>query len=257
MSPRDPADYAPVESDLPALLIEGAMDPITPPPLAKAILPGFANATYVEFPYAGHGPSRSVECAGQMLNAFFDDPTAEPDLSCVDEMEVPEFHAPLFTTSFGPRVAVKALEDRKRLVGPGLWLATSVLIPLIGLLVLTFAPLFRRLDRRIAVHASWARLSAWLAALLVVASVVILGSAIMVTAKSFELVLLLGLVPWARVGAMAGLLAGVAGLTTIVETVRAQRRCRLPVATVLGFLLTGVAAVSYALFLIWFDLGPF
>jgi pimeloyl-ACP methyl ester carboxylesterase len=72
MLPRDAAEYTPVETDLPALLIEGAMDPITPPPLAKAILPGFSNGTYVEFPYAGHGPSRSVECAGDMLNAFFD-----------------------------------------------------------------------------------------------------------------------------------------------------------------------------------------
>ena len=57
MVPRDEVEYAPVETDLPALLIEGTMDPVTPPPLAKAILPGFANGTYAEFPYAGPGPS--------------------------------------------------------------------------------------------------------------------------------------------------------------------------------------------------------
>ena len=56
----------------------------------KAILPGFSNGTYVEFPYAGHGPSRSVECAGDMLNAFYDDPKLEPDLACREELDAQE-----------------------------------------------------------------------------------------------------------------------------------------------------------------------
>ena len=92
--PQRPAEeYSAVQTSLPALIIEGAMDPITPPPNAKAILPGFENGTYVEFPYAGHGPSRSVKCAGGMLNKFYDNPSAEPDLSCVDEMEEPQIWA--------------------------------------------------------------------------------------------------------------------------------------------------------------------
>ena len=94
------------------------MDPITPPPNAKAILPGFANGTYVEFPFAGHGPSRSVKCAGDMLNKFYDDPTAEPDLSCVEEMEEPQIYAPLYTSSVVPRLAVLAAEDKKKLGNP-------------------------------------------------------------------------------------------------------------------------------------------
>ena len=35
MLPRDEAEYAPVETDIPALIIEGDMDPITPPPLGQ------------------------------------------------------------------------------------------------------------------------------------------------------------------------------------------------------------------------------
>jgi len=257
MIPRDDAEYAPVETDLPALLIEGDMDPITPPPLAKAILPGFTNGTYVEFPYAGHGPSRSVECAGDMLNAFFDDPTAEPDLSCVGEMEAPEFYVPLFTTSFGPRLIVKAMEDKKSLLGPGIWAGASILIPVIGLLVLTVAPIGRRVDKRRAAPAAWARVTTWFAAFLVALSAGIIGSAIGVTFKSFEALLLFGLVPWARLGAIAGVLAGIAGIATLVLTVRAHRNHKLPVGTLLGFLLTGIAATSFTVFLFCWGLGPF
>ena len=99
---RDGEQYSATRTGLPSLIIEGEMDPITPPPNAKAILPGFENGTYVEFPYAGHGPSRSVECGGVMLNRFFDDPQADPDLSCVEEMEMPEMIAPIFRTGFLP-----------------------------------------------------------------------------------------------------------------------------------------------------------
>jgi pimeloyl-ACP methyl ester carboxylesterase len=257
MIPRDAAEYAPVETDLPALLIEGAMDPITPPPLAKAILPGFTNGTYVEFPYAGHGPSRSVECAGDMLNAFFDDPSAKPDLSCVDEMKVPEIYAPLYTTSIGPRLMVKALEDKKSLAGPGIWAGISILIPAIGFVVLTIAPIGRRIDKRNAAPAGWARVTTWFAAFLVVLSVAIIGSAIGVTYKSSEVLLLFGLVPWARFGAIAGLLAGLTGMTAVVLTVRAHLSHKLPIGTLLGFLLTGLAAVSLSVLLISWGLGPF
>ena len=78
LSPRDSGEYAPISTDIPALIVAGDMDPITPPPLAKAILPGFSNATYVEFPYAGHGPLRSVECGGDLLNKFYDREVTAP-----------------------------------------------------------------------------------------------------------------------------------------------------------------------------------
>jgi pimeloyl-ACP methyl ester carboxylesterase len=257
MVPRGEAEYTPVETDLPALLIEGDMDPITPPPLAKAILPGFANATYVEFPYAGHGPSRSVECAGDMLNAFYDDPTAEPDLSCVEEMEVPDVFAPLFTTSIGPRLMVKAMEDKKSLIGPGIWAATGILIPLIGFVVLTVAPIGRRIDKRSPAPAGWARVTTWLAALLVVLSVAVFGGAFAATYKSAEVLLLFGLVPWAKWGALFGLLAGIAGAAAVVRTVHAHMNQKLPIGTLLGFLLTGLAAISLCVFLFAWGLGPF
>ena len=257
MAPRDASEYTAVETDIPALIIEGNMDPITPPPLAKAILPGFSNGTYVEFPYAGHGPSRSVECAGAMLNAFFDDPMADPDVRCVDEMERPEFYVPLYTTSLAPRLMVKAMNDKRSLAAPGIWLGSSALVSLIAFLVLTFAPVGRFFDRERSTPAFGARTSAWFSAFLATVTLVILGSATAVTFKAFKELLLFGLVPWARYGAWAGVLVGLLGIVTVVLTVRAQTKNKLPIGSLLGFLATGLAATALSAFLLFWDLGPF
>jgi pimeloyl-ACP methyl ester carboxylesterase len=256
--PQRPAEqYRPVQTDLPSLIIEGDMDPITPPPNAKAILPGFSNGTYVEFPFAGHGPSRSVKCAGDMLNKFYDDPTAEPDLGCVEEMEEPQIYAPLYTSSVVPRLAVLAAEDKKKLAIPGAWAGGSALVAIIAFVVLTFGPLARLFDGRVASRAGSARLFAWLAATASVAAVATLGAAVAATAKASELLPIVGFVPWARYGAWAGLLAGVLGLFTLVAAFRARKRFGLPGSPLLGFVLTGLAAVGLSSFLLAWGLGPF
>ena len=56
---------------------------------------------------------------------------------------------------------------------------------------------------------------------------------------------------------LAGLLAGIAGIMAVVSTVRAHLRYKLPIGTLLGFLLTGFAVVSLSVFMIAWGLGPF
>jgi len=254
MVQRPAEQYLAVQSDLAGLIIEGDMDPITPPPNARAILPGLTGATYVEFPYAGHGPSRSVDCAGDMLNLFYDNPTAEPDLSCVEQMEPPDVLAPLYTSTVVPQVLLMAEEDKKQLIIPGAWLGSSVLITLIAFLVLTFSPLARRLDHRRAVPAGAARTLAWLSAAVSVATVAAFGIAVAQTMEVSELLPLLGFAPLARWGAWLGLAAGVLGLLTVVVAVRTRN---LPYSRLIGFALTGFAALGLGLFLYTWDLGPF
>jgi hypothetical protein len=256
--PQRPAEeYLPVKTDLPSLIIDGAMDPITPPPNAKAILPGFENGTYVEFPYAGHGPSRSVKCAGDLLNAFYDDPAVKPNLSCVDKMEEPRIYAPLYTSSLVPRLLLRASGDKKQLLLPGAWAGASLLVSLIAFLVLTFAPLARVLDGRHAVSAGNARITAWLAATASVSAAVVVGMAIAVTVQTSEILPLFGFVPWTRYGAWLGLLAGLLGLLTLPAAYRARKHARLPGSLVLGFVLVGLAAVSLSSFMLSWGLGPF
>ena len=233
------------------------MDPITPPPLAHAIAPGFANATYVEFPYAGHGPSRSVECGGDLLNKFYDDPTAEPDLSCVDEMEVPEFIGPLYQTSFTTRMAVLALEDKDDLPKVGAWGAFSVVPVILGFLVLTFAPLVRRIEKRQPAPAGRARVVTWAAAFFGTAALAIIGAAMGVSAELSEIILLMGMVGWGVLGAWSGILAGLFGIAAVVLTIRARGEHALPAGTLAGFLLTGLAAISLSVFMLVWGLTPF
>jgi pimeloyl-ACP methyl ester carboxylesterase len=257
MGQRPAEEYAPVQTELPSLIIEGDMDPITPPPNARAILPGFANGTYVEFPYAGHGPSRSVECAGDMLNGFYDDPAADPDLACVEEMEPPQIWAPLYVSRILPRLLVLMAEDKKKLAIPGGWAGASALIALVSFLVLTFGPPIRWMDGRRGTRAGGARFVAWLAATASVAAVGILGAAVAATLEASEMLVLFGFMPWARYGAWAGLAAGVLGLLTLLATYRARREQGLPGSRTVGFALTGLAAIGLSAFMLFWGLGPF
>ena len=51
--------------------------------------------------------------------------------------------------------------------------------------------------------------------------------------------------------------AGLFGLAALVLTIRARMKDRLPIGTLTGFLLTGLAAVGLSSFLLYWDLGPF
>lgn len=254
---RPKAQYAPTVTDIPTLIIEGDMDPITPPPNARAILPGFSNGTYVEFPYAGHGPSRSVPCAGHMLNKFFDNPSTEPDVSCVGMMEEPRMWAPMYTTSIAPKLAARFLDDPKTLVLPGVWGGVSLLFSLLAFLKLTIAPVGRLIDRRSAAPAGSARFVAWLASAFAVASIGVLGAAAAVTAQASEMLVAFGLVPWARWGGYLAIVAVLVGLWSLWATLGARRAVRFPLTSLVGFLLTGVAAVGLGSFILIWGLGPF
>jgi pimeloyl-ACP methyl ester carboxylesterase len=254
--PRPREEFAPVQTDIPTLLIEGEMDPITPPPLAHRIEPGFSNVTYVEFPYAGHGPSRSVECAGDLLNGFYDSPRAEPDLTCVDEMEAPKFLGSLYRTSAAARLAVLAMEQKEDLPRVASWGGASALGVLVGFLVLTAAPLVRRIEKRRPAPADGARLATWAAAAFGTASLGIFAAAAGVSYKLSEMLLLFGMVAWAVLGAWAGVLAGLLGVLALVLAVRARRRNALPVGSLVGFVITGAAAVSLSVFMMVWGLVP-
>lgn len=81
VSAADPAENEPVSSDVPALLISGGFDPVTPPAwgaLAAATLP---NSTHVVIPNASHDAFLTA-CATELALAFLNDPAAELDTAC-------------------------------------------------------------------------------------------------------------------------------------------------------------------------------
>jgi len=256
MPPRPQEQYKAVITDIPAVIANGQMDPITPPPLAQMIAPGFSRGTYVEFPYAGHGPTRSVKCAGEFLTKFFDAPEAELDRTCPDSLKAPEFSGKLYRTDALLNLASKFAEEPKKVVAPALMLGFSTLGLLIGFIVLTLSPVARMINRDVAAPTFGARPLGWLTALLGTGSIGGLGAAIAMTLEANEMLVLGGLIGWARWFALAGYAAGLAGLGVLALTVRARLQRDLPVGTLTGLLLTGLAGVVLALFLALNGMAP-
>jgi pimeloyl-ACP methyl ester carboxylesterase len=85
VEPADPIENEPVVSDVPALVVSGELDPITPTRWGRGAAENLSNSFFYVFPGLGHGVTRTSACALDIMLQFFDDPTTEPDASCIDE----------------------------------------------------------------------------------------------------------------------------------------------------------------------------
>ena len=251
LMPRDPTQFERVETDVPVLVANGAWDPITPVPLAEYIMPGFANGRLVVFPHAGHGPTRSIDCAGDLLNDYFDDPAAEFDRDCIEHgEEAAQYVAPYFRTRAVARGIVMHAEQEKRLRGHAIWGGASAGLALVGVLVLLFGWLARRVNGQGMPPAGGSRFLVFLAALAALTHAAGLGAAIHATSEITEAMLLFGLVSWAQWFAWMGPLVALLGVLSLVQCWR--YRSGLNHAARLGLWLTGLAVVSVSVFtLIW------
>ncbi|MFQ5555746.1 MAG: alpha/beta hydrolase, partial [Acidimicrobiia bacterium] len=91
----DPLENAPVESDIPTLVMAGSFDPITPPDWGLQVATSLDNSAFVEFPTLGHGTSVAGECPVEIALEFVNDPGAEPATGCIRSMDpVPFVIAP-------------------------------------------------------------------------------------------------------------------------------------------------------------------
>ena len=260
MKPRDKADYAPLKTDVRTLIINGQMDPITPPPLAKRIVPGFSNGDYIEVEYTGHGPTRSVECAGDFLTKFFDAPDNEVDTSCFDEVEPPEFKGKLFKSSGLLKLAVLAEEDEKKMALPAVWIGLSAIILVLGTLIYTVAPIARVINgstNAATRSTGGARPLAWLTSLVGSTAIIGLAYGAYATFEADQALALVGLLGFTQWFSVAGLAAGGLGLALLFLSFRARRQEPLPIGTLLGLILTGFAGIGLASFLIFWGFSPF
>jgi pimeloyl-ACP methyl ester carboxylesterase len=88
----DPIENEPVYSDIPTLILAGEYDPITPPSWGQIAAETLPSSYYFEFPGVGHGTSVSgKDCPVNIALAFLDDPTSQPDTTCLNEMVGPTF----------------------------------------------------------------------------------------------------------------------------------------------------------------------
>ena len=90
-----PADFRdPVRSDVPALIISGNFDPVTPPQRGDEVARYLPNGRHVIIPQAGHGVDglTNADCADRLILAFMEKASAKGlDASCVDKMAPPPF----------------------------------------------------------------------------------------------------------------------------------------------------------------------
>ncbi len=81
---------APTRIAAPALLLSGALDPVTPPRRAEAAAKYMANARHLVVANAGHGVSQ-LGCAPRLLREFLDKPTGQLDAKCLSDIPAPTF----------------------------------------------------------------------------------------------------------------------------------------------------------------------
>ena len=78
----DPRENLPVSSDIPALILAGDHDPITPPDWGRLVAKNLSHVYFREFPGHGHWVTRSSSCALSMALAFWSEPAQDPTKTC-------------------------------------------------------------------------------------------------------------------------------------------------------------------------------
>ncbi|WP_300532558.1 alpha/beta hydrolase [Maricaulis sp.] len=262
--PRRHADkYGLIETDIPVLVVNGAWDPVTPPPLAERIMPGLSNSRYVEVPFAGHGPTRSLpECAGPVMNAFFDNPDpAALDVACLEEGVAQPQYVDFFTSSAVLRAGTLASDDPKNLVPAGIWFALPLLMLIFSAIIYPLAWLARRISlnsaEALSADTAGARWLAWFASLSGIAFPVMVGLGAYEASEISQFAIIAGMTSTASTGAWLALLAGVFGVLALVQLWRARAAGSVRIGSLIGIAITGASAVALAAFAVSWDLAPF
>jgi pimeloyl-ACP methyl ester carboxylesterase len=105
----DPAFLEPVRSDVPALLVSGERDPVTPAASAESVARHLSRARHLVVPDGAHGPEgmSGLDCLVRVVNEFVERGSADGlDSSCVARMARP----PFVLAGSGPAVALSAAE---------------------------------------------------------------------------------------------------------------------------------------------------
>ncbi len=129
----DSTEVQPFVSDVPALILSGTTDPITPPFMGLAMTAFFQKGYFFEFPGVGHGVSLGPACARDISSSFIDRPHREPKSDCIEELHlnpvqwVPDLY-------FNPRIGSLSLAITQDF---NFWILLTV-----GLLMLTLAVSF-------------------------------------------------------------------------------------------------------------------
>jgi pimeloyl-ACP methyl ester carboxylesterase len=94
----EPTFYDPVISDVPALVLSGDLDPVTPPTWGANVVKHLSHGRHIVMPATGHGVIGTA-CGLRLIEDFVERASsADLDTSCVAEVHRP----PFFVTPAGP-----------------------------------------------------------------------------------------------------------------------------------------------------------
>jgi pimeloyl-ACP methyl ester carboxylesterase len=84
----EPIENQAVISDIPALVLSGELDPVTPPAWGRQVANNLSNSFFVQFPFSGHSVFAERSCARDIIGDFLDDPMTEPDSGCTESIHL-------------------------------------------------------------------------------------------------------------------------------------------------------------------------
>jgi pimeloyl-ACP methyl ester carboxylesterase len=101
----DPSYYDPVTSDVPALVLSGDVDPVTPPSWGEAVARHLPRSRHLVAPATGHGVA-ATGCGARLIADFLEAGSADGlDAGCLSMLRRP----PFFLTPSGPEQALTPL----------------------------------------------------------------------------------------------------------------------------------------------------
>ena len=87
----DPDYYANTPIQLPALILSGELDPVTPPVWGQQIASSWTNTRHLTVPATGHG-AVSAGCVPKLIAQFLNDPNpANLNPACIEQVKRPPF----------------------------------------------------------------------------------------------------------------------------------------------------------------------
>ncbi len=126
-----PIETLPIVSDIPALILSGEYDPVTPPAYGDQVASSLENSFFYTFPGTGHGVITSGTCAILLARSFLDNPEQTPDSSCLAGLTGPAFEGPLSSIPLEPfsepqyRISGLAPVGWEK-IAPGTWAKLNV-----------------------------------------------------------------------------------------------------------------------------------
>jgi pimeloyl-ACP methyl ester carboxylesterase len=250
------ASVVELKSDIPALVLAGAIDAGPSVAEARSIMPGLTKGIFLEFPWLGHGVVPALSdlvpgCGDAVVVSFIENPEGPVDISCARAIGPPDFLTRVRETK-RPLRFVSSIRDGARPIWPVI-AAVGLLFPVIAFPV---AAIGRRLDGTRDRSLRRIRLLSWFGATLSMAGGAVAGWAVFMTITRYPLALPIGVVPWIAWGGWLSLAGALAAVSGVILFVRGRKDTTVTAGSLIGACLTALLSIAFLVFLVSIGAGP-